>query len=74
MYEAKPCTPRRETGWRATRAAEESPAGSTETVGAASEGACRLMHNKQGARVEPRSTLLKLGRLAVAGGAQKCAT
>ncbi len=74
MYKAKPCTPLLNTGWRATLAAEESPAGSTETIGAASEGACRLTHNRQGTRVEPRSALLKLGWLAAAGGAQKCAT
>jgi hypothetical protein len=74
MYKANACTPPLGTGWGATMAAEESPSGSTETLGAASEGACRLRHNKQGAWVEPRSALLKLGRLALAGGAHTCAT
>ncbi len=51
----------------------ESAAGSTETVSAGSEGACRLRHNRQGTWVETPSMLLKLGWLAVVGVAQKCA-
>ncbi len=55
-------------------AAAGALAGSTETVGAASEGACRPMHSRQGTRGELRSTLLKPGWEEVpAPGAQKCA-
>lgn len=74
MYKAKLCRPLLRTGWRITMAAEESSAGSTETVGAPSEGACRPMHNKQGTRGELRSKLLKPGWDGVPiPGAQKCA-
>jgi hypothetical protein len=55
-------------------AAEEALAGLTETISAAGEGACRLIHNRHGPGVDAPSTLLKLGWLAVAGVAQKCAT
>jgi hypothetical protein len=51
----------------------ESAAGSTETISAGSEGACRLRHNRQGTWVDTPSMLLKLGWLAVGGEVQKCA-
>jgi hypothetical protein len=74
MYKAKLWLPLRRTGWRMTMAAEGAPAGSTDTAGAASEGACRPMQSRQGARGELRSTLLKPGWDGVPTvGAQKCA-
>jgi len=74
MYKAKLCMPLLRTGWRMTMAAEGALAGSTETVGAASECACRPWHSRQGTRGELRSTLLKPGWDGVpTAGAQKCA-
>jgi len=74
MYKAKLWMPLLRTGCRMTMAAQGALAASTETAGAASEGACRPMHSRQGTRGELRSTLLKPGWDAVpTAGAQKCA-
>ena len=72
-YKAKMCMSLLNTGWTVTMSAEELPAGSMETISAGSEGASRLRHSKQAAWADSPSILLKLGRLAAAKAAQRCA-
>lgn len=73
MYRAKLCGLLLNTGCGTTMAGEESRTGSTKTVSAAREGACKLRHSRQGTWAETSSTLVKLCWTGVGWTAQKCA-
>lgn len=73
MYRAKLCMLLLNTGCETTRAGEQSRTGSTKTVSAASEGACKLRHKRQGTWAETPSTLVKLCWAGVGWTAHKCA-